>query len=322
MRHGEARAELHRLHLAAPDEIRPGDPGREAHVVLDAARRARLAADRHVLDDQRRQPLGPGVDARGDARRTAADDQHVVGLLAVDAEVDAHQVRDLRRGGVLDELPLAVDDGGFRRPDPAGVPDLLRLVLVERQVPDRDAVLAGERGDAPDVPVDLGADQRQARVVALEQAATARGEHRDDAIAQLRHAAHQREHRLARHGDQTARSHRPRAHHVTSAVEEGDLAEVLAGAERRVAVAPAGGGVDRLDLAALEVPEQVDRVAEPREPLAGGKLAGLPGGAHRLDVRVVERGADHRLEIGGEGFHRRGAPGAWRGSARCRRPEG
>ena len=96
-RHGEAGAELHRLHLAAPDQVGAGNAGGKTHVVLDPARRARLAADRDVLGHQRAQPLGAGVHAGRHARRAAADDQHVEVLVVDQVQVEPEQARDLVR---------------------------------------------------------------------------------------------------------------------------------------------------------------------------------------------------------------------------------
>ena len=56
------------------------DAAREAEVVLDARRRAGLAAGRLALDEQRAQPFGCSVHGRRKARRAAAHDHEVVGV--------------------------------------------------------------------------------------------------------------------------------------------------------------------------------------------------------------------------------------------------
>src|SRR5439155_16635611 len=70
-------AELARLTDGAAGELGAADAGGEAEVVLDPARRSRLAAERRALDDQRVEPLGGAVDGGGEAGRAAADDEQV-----------------------------------------------------------------------------------------------------------------------------------------------------------------------------------------------------------------------------------------------------
>ena len=99
-RHREARPELHRLYLAAPDQVGTGNARREAHVVLDTARGPGLAADRNVFHDQRAQTFGSRIDSRSDPRRPAAHDQHVEHFVVAEIEMEAEQPRDLVGRGI------------------------------------------------------------------------------------------------------------------------------------------------------------------------------------------------------------------------------
>src|SRR5207237_3444068 len=70
-------AELARLANGAAGELGAADPGREAEVVLDPARRSGLAAERGALDDQGVEPLGGAVNGGGEAGGAAANDEQV-----------------------------------------------------------------------------------------------------------------------------------------------------------------------------------------------------------------------------------------------------
>ena len=91
------RAELARLRDGAAGQLGAGDPGREAEVVLDPPRRARLAAERRALDDERVQALRRAVDGRAEAGGAAADDQQVDLLARRKLEADPERARDLAR---------------------------------------------------------------------------------------------------------------------------------------------------------------------------------------------------------------------------------
>ena len=158
-RHREARTELHRLDLAAPDQVGAGNAGRKAHVVLDPARRAGLAADRDILDDQRAQPFRAGIDPGGHAGRTAADDQHVEYLVVPEIEIEAEQPRDLVGRGIGHDDVAPEDHRGYARRDRAALGDRFGFRTAQRQRAVGNAVAARELRDAPHVPVVLLADQ-------------------------------------------------------------------------------------------------------------------------------------------------------------------
>ena len=63
--------------IGAAGQLGAADAGREAEVVLDPARGARLAAEHGALDHQRVEPLRGAVDRGAEAGRPAADDEQV-----------------------------------------------------------------------------------------------------------------------------------------------------------------------------------------------------------------------------------------------------
>ena len=79
----------------AAGQLGAADPGREAEVVLDPPRRARLAAERGALDDQRVESLGGAVDRRGESGGAAADHEQVDLLARRELAADPERARDL-----------------------------------------------------------------------------------------------------------------------------------------------------------------------------------------------------------------------------------
>ena len=96
-----AQAEPARLRDRPLGQLGAGDAGREAEVVLDPRRGARLAAERGRVDHHRREPLGRRVDGGAEAARAAADDQRVPGFfrrLVRGAQVErGRRLEDRRR---------------------------------------------------------------------------------------------------------------------------------------------------------------------------------------------------------------------------------
>src|SRR6202034_3837471 len=88
-------AELHGLHLATPHEVRARDAGWKTHVVLDSARRSRLTSQSDVLDEQRAQTFGAGIDGCRHAGRTATHDQHIEMLVLAEVDVKPEEPRYL-----------------------------------------------------------------------------------------------------------------------------------------------------------------------------------------------------------------------------------
>ena len=114
-RQGKAGAELHRLHFAPPAQIRAGNAGGKAHAILDPAGRPGLAADGHIFDHQRAQPLGPGMDARRHPCRTAANDDHVNHLDPGDIKVQPQPPCQRARAGRGDDFACTKDHRRSRR---------------------------------------------------------------------------------------------------------------------------------------------------------------------------------------------------------------
>ena len=97
VRRGGAGAELARLRDRPGRQLGAADAGREAEVVLDPPRRARLAAECAALDDERVEPLGGAVDRGTEPRRAASDDDEVDLLAWSELEPDAERPRHLAR---------------------------------------------------------------------------------------------------------------------------------------------------------------------------------------------------------------------------------
>ena len=93
MEAGDHRAELARLKRRPPTEIRAGEAGGKAEVVLDPSARARLTARGEAFDHQSAETLGGGVDRRGQPGRTAAEDDDVEAL-SVDVRSKAQLIGD------------------------------------------------------------------------------------------------------------------------------------------------------------------------------------------------------------------------------------
>ena len=112
-----ARVELPRLGDRAARELGAADPGREAEVVLDPARRPGLAAERGALDDQRVEAFGGAVDRGREPRRAGADDQQVDLLARRELEPDPEGAQHL--AGASDRAALlrrAAARAAARRP--------------------------------------------------------------------------------------------------------------------------------------------------------------------------------------------------------------
>ncbi len=83
--HLERREELGaqplRLRHGSPRQLAAAHAGGEAKVVLDPRARARLAARRLPIEQERPQPFGRAVNRRGEAGRPGADDDQVVEIV-------------------------------------------------------------------------------------------------------------------------------------------------------------------------------------------------------------------------------------------------
>ena len=92
-RDGELGAEFGRLGEGAAGERLAGNAGREAEIILDPRRRARLAAERARVEHEHRQAFGRAIDRGGEAGGPGADDRHVIDLVGIELGRDAEAGR-------------------------------------------------------------------------------------------------------------------------------------------------------------------------------------------------------------------------------------
>ena len=102
------RAEYPGLLARSPGELVPADAVREAGIVPDHRAAARLAAGDGLLEHDRLQALGGGVDGGGQARRSRPDDDDVAFVYVV-VGAAADGLDDLR-GRRLDHRVVVVPD--------------------------------------------------------------------------------------------------------------------------------------------------------------------------------------------------------------------
>src|SRR5690242_16771038 len=95
---GQARVELPRLRHRPAGQLVPADTRREAKVVLDPPRRARLAADRAAVDDERLEALGRTVDRGAEPGGSGAHNEQVDLLPRLELTTDPERAMDLAGG--------------------------------------------------------------------------------------------------------------------------------------------------------------------------------------------------------------------------------
>ena len=198
-----AGAELPRLRDRPGGELGAADAGREAEVVLDPARRTRLAAEAAALDDERVEPFGGAVDGGTEPRRAATDDNEIDLLARGELEADAERPRHLtgRRiakvgaAGQPDEWQLVVTEP-FDRCDRRHVLRVARVQPVRGQ-----PVAAGEIDHPPRRVGRLRPDDVHADARAALQPLAARDERREQQVAERAVLEQQRLELLALDGD-------------------------------------------------------------------------------------------------------------------------
>ena len=200
---------------------------------------------------------------------------------------------------------LAEDHGRLHGAEPALRGHRFGFVLAQAQRAERNAVAARKFGDAANVAALFGADQRERRLVALQQAAPPCGEDRNDDVAQLRDARHQLQHGNPLDAQQPGRLGGTTAEHRAATGQKIDFAEELGRANCGRAVPCSGARVDRFELAFEDVEERLARVAELHHRLARCIVAHFTDLVHRGHMGCAERRADHRFEVGGKRFHER-----------------
>ena len=256
-------------------EVVAGDAGREAEVVLDAGRRARLAAGRLALDGDDPKSLRGAVDGRGEPGRAGPDDDDVVlGVLRLGREVE--ELGD--PPGLRPDHGLAVDDTqrGVVALGRKGPPPLLRILGDVRLEPPVDDLVAVEEpaqlgaGGVPAVADDDRARPRRLRRKPLEAAGAAHPV-RGEAPHLERDVRRDRGHRvvvprLDPHHARLLRRPEPDGKH--GAERDRDLAEDVAGVSLPDDRLDPVFDLDGLD-AALEQREERALVAGVRGVLAG-----------------------------------------------------
>ena len=95
-------AELARLERRSSGELRAGEAGGKAEVVLDSSARTRLTARGEAFDHQCAETLGCGVDGGGQPGRTTAEHDDVEAL-AVDLRSEAELIGDRGHRGSPDD---------------------------------------------------------------------------------------------------------------------------------------------------------------------------------------------------------------------------
>ena len=200
-RHGKARPEFQRLNLAPRAKIRARDAGRKAHVILDPRRCGGLPPDRQLVDDQRPQPLGPGIDRCGKTGRPCPHDNDIEPGTRLDRKIKTQPPRKRLRRRIVKDGPLAQHNQTPIRRHAAALCQKLRLGTANRMGPERDAVLGGKGLDPADGAVAFHPDQGQSGLPAFDQATAARGENGDDDIAHFGDIGHCLQHCPTRDAD-------------------------------------------------------------------------------------------------------------------------
>jgi hypothetical protein len=106
----EHRVEAARLERRVARQLRAGDAGREAEVVLDARARAGLSAGSPGLCHERAQALGAAVDRSRETRGAGAEHDEIEAP-AVDLRAQAERARHLCRRRIAQHLGRMHEDG-------------------------------------------------------------------------------------------------------------------------------------------------------------------------------------------------------------------
>ena len=232
-RQREPRAELLRLHLRAAGERLPRDAGRKAEVVLDLRARARLAARRHALDDDRLQSFRGAVDRGRESGRPGADDGEVEHLGVVEALGEPEVVGHLRQRRIAQHAMARRDHhrqvGAAQREAVEkaarvgvvlGVEQAVRIGVAAQELEQPHRVGAVRRTDDDDAAVDVA-----------DQADAAQDERAHDDLADVGLGRDQAAEVGAAHAQQDAVLAGARADQHLALVEEVELAGELARAQ-------------------------------------------------------------------------------------------
>lgn len=154
-------AELLGLHLRPAGEFLPGDPHREAEVVLDLGTCPRLSAGGFALEYHRAKPLRGGVHRRREARRAGPDDRHVVHHAGVEVFGNPEAPGEFHVRRALQRRAAGADDhGAVARGEAEALQNRRAVVPVGVEGAHRVAVAAQEALDAHPLAGVRGADER------------------------------------------------------------------------------------------------------------------------------------------------------------------
>jgi hypothetical protein len=242
------------------------------------------------------------MDRRCHACCPPADDQQIIGAPRTDIEIHPEILRDLARGRIGEPGVGAKDHAGFVA-DQAAHRDRFAIGRVHVTALERDAVARQEAFDRLHIGIAVRADHLDGIIVGLELPPPPCSDYGDEVIGQLRHLAHQFEHRLARGLDHPSIDRGTHPHDIGGAIEKADLAEKLRRAERGFQHPFVGMGIDHLDIAFENVDEAVHRHADIHDDAAGWVEHLVPDRADPIDMRGRKRHAAHGFKVLTQCFH-------------------
>jgi hypothetical protein len=346
------------LHEGPAGEGLAGNALWEAEIVLDAGARPRLAPERPALEHDHREPLGGGVDRRGEAGRARADDRDVVRAVGMIDADHAEGARQIDLGGIPEHRAVGADDDRQ-----IGV--IRRVVLEQgRRLPIggriNHAIWAGIAGEeslqAHEVRMNGRPNQDRTAPTRLDQAEPAQEKRAHDPLTEFGLGNQHGSQPVGGNDEHVGVARGAGVHEAGLARQHADFGQEAPGAEldNRDDVAETAPGADgdgtgdehehaRVDLAGRddwiagrvaanrpESPEPVDLLrAEPRKHLIKARVR---GGGHRefrwallppRPLRCVAQPRSSRQPWPGSHLVSRPRRGAWRsGATAARRAEG
>ncbi len=288
-------AEFLRLIVGARHQRNAADAGWKAEIILDAGRRARLAAERTTVEHQGGKPFRSCIDAGREPGRSGADDRNVIEQVRIDRshQPDAAGQFDLAR------IPQHLSARAQHDRKLAGI-DLKTLderprlgigLRVERLA--RVAVAAQEAFQPQHIAVVGASDDHRPADARLEQADPAQDQRAHDPLAKFGFGDQQGTKPVRRNDQRFHCVLRMRVDQRGPARQLRELAHECAGAVRHDEVARVGVvAPDDLDLAAQDDDQARPDLARAADRLSGGIVADLSEPAHPLDLGRLQNGED------------------------------
>ena len=296
--------ELVGLVIGARHQRHAADAGRKAEIILDARRRAGLAAERTAVQRQHRKSFRGRVDRRGEARRSRTDDSDIIKPVRIDRADQADATRKLDFARVAQHLPArAYHDRQLPGIDVKALDQCLSLrigVGIDHHA--RRAVARQEAFEPYDIGIFGAADDHRSADTVLKHLRPAQDQRAHHPFAELGFGDHQGTYAVGRKDQRLDRS---AGHGVAERWPAGKLrqfAKQRARAERVKVLALAVSFVAvYVHLAAENDAEPGTDFANLGQRLAGGKAAYLSEAAGALDVvrikmrqDLVAAGLEHR----------------------------